>query len=70
MHAQECKRPDFNEMLQKVWDLLVKHSVEKVVIDGANDSFIKSLKTGSSVRLLKILVRLCLLLSKPYIFAI
>ena|ERR687891_174457 len=31
-------------MLQKVWDLLVKHSVEKVLIDGANPSFIKSLK--------------------------
>jgi hypothetical protein len=44
LHAEEYKRPDFNEMLQKVWDLLVKHSVEKVLIDGANPSFIKSLK--------------------------
>jgi hypothetical protein len=44
MHAEEYKRPDFNEMLQKVWDLLVKYLVQKVMIDGANPSFIKSLK--------------------------
>jgi hypothetical protein len=44
MHAEEYKRPDFNEMLQKVWDLLVKYSVQKVMTDGANPSFIKSLK--------------------------
>jgi hypothetical protein len=44
MHAEEYKRPDFNEMLEKVWDLLVKHSVQKVLIDGANPSFIRSLK--------------------------
>jgi hypothetical protein len=34
LHAEEYKRPDFNEMLQKVWDLLVKYSVQKVMIDG------------------------------------
>jgi hypothetical protein len=44
LHAEEYKRPDFNEMLEKVWDMLVKHSVQKVLIDGANPSFIKSLK--------------------------
>ena len=44
LHAEEYKRPDFNEMLSRVWDLLVKHSVQKVLIDGANPSFIKSLK--------------------------
>jgi hypothetical protein len=44
LHAEEYKRPNFNEMLQKVWDLLVKYSVQKVMIDGANPSFIKSLK--------------------------
>ena len=44
LQAEEYKRPDFNEMLQKVWDLLVKHSVQRVLIDGANPSFIKSLK--------------------------
>ena len=40
LHAEEYKRPDFNEMLERVWDLFVKHSVEKVMIDGANTSFI------------------------------
>jgi hypothetical protein len=50
MHAEEYKRPDFNEMLEKVWDLLVKYSVEKVMIDGANPSFIKSLKINLGER--------------------
>jgi terminase large subunit-like protein len=44
LHAEEYKRPDFNEMLSQVWDLLVKYSVQKIYIDGANPSFIKSLK--------------------------
>ena len=44
IHAEEYKRPDFNEMLSTAWDLLVKHSVQKIYIDGANPSFIKSLK--------------------------
>ena len=44
LHAEEYKRPDFNEMLSTAWDLLVKHSVQKIYIDGANPSFIKSLK--------------------------
>jgi terminase large subunit-like protein len=44
LHAEEYKRPDFNEMLSEAWDLLVKHSVQKIYIDGANPSFIKSLK--------------------------
>jgi hypothetical protein len=50
LHAEEYKRPDFNEMLERVWDLLVKHSVEKVMIDGANPSFIKSLKINLGER--------------------
>ena len=44
IHAEEYKRPDFNEMLERTWDLLVKHSAQKIYIDGANPSFIKSLK--------------------------
>jgi hypothetical protein len=37
-------------MLERVWDLLVKHSVEKVLVDGANPSFIKSLKINLGER--------------------
>jgi hypothetical protein len=44
LHAEEYKRPDFNEMLENVWDLLVKYNVQKIYIDGANPSFIKGLK--------------------------
>ena len=44
VHAEEYKRPDFNEMLEKAWDLIVKFTVQKIYIDGANPSFIKSLK--------------------------
>jgi hypothetical protein len=44
LHAEEYKRPDFNEMLEKTWDLLVRLNVQKIYIDGANPSFIKGLK--------------------------
>jgi hypothetical protein len=44
LHAEEYKRPDFNEMLEKVWDLLAGYNVKKIFIDGANPSFIKGLK--------------------------
>ena len=44
LHAEEYKRPDFNEMLEKAWNLIVKFTVQKIYIDGANPSFIKSLK--------------------------
>jgi hypothetical protein len=44
LHAQDYKRPDFNEMLEKVWDLLAGYNVQKIYIDGANPSFIKGLK--------------------------
>jgi hypothetical protein len=44
LHAEEYKRPDFNEMLSNAWDLIVKYTVQKIYIDGANPSFIKSLK--------------------------
>jgi hypothetical protein len=44
MHAEEYHRPDYNEMLSLVYDLMSKYQVDKVYIDGANPSFIKSLK--------------------------
>ena len=44
MHAEEYHRPDYNEMLSTVYSLMIKYDVDKVYIDGANPSFIKSLK--------------------------
>ena len=44
MHAEEYQRPDYNEMLSTVYGLISKYQVDKVYIDGANSSFIKSLK--------------------------
>ncbi|MFL6385225.1 MAG: hypothetical protein ACJ712_09685, partial [Nitrososphaeraceae archaeon] len=44
MHAEEYHRPDYNEMLSVVYRLMTKYNVDKVYIDGANPSFIKSLK--------------------------
>jgi hypothetical protein len=44
LHAEEYSRPDFNEMLSKVYELMSKYQVDKCYIDGANPSFIKSLK--------------------------
>ena len=44
MHAEEYLRPDYNEMLSVVYGLMSKYNIDKVYIDGANPSFIKSLK--------------------------
>jgi hypothetical protein len=44
LHAEEYHRPDYNEMLSIVYKLMTKYKVDKVYIDGANPSFIKSLK--------------------------
>ena len=44
MHAEEYHRPDYNEMLSVVYGLMSKYQVDKTYIDGANPSFIKSLK--------------------------
>jgi hypothetical protein len=44
MHAEEYHRPDYNEMLSTVSGLMSKYNIDSVYIDGANPSFIKSLK--------------------------
>jgi Terminase RNaseH-like domain len=44
MQAEEYHRPDYNEMLSLVYGLISKYQIDKVYIDGANPSFIKSLK--------------------------
>jgi hypothetical protein len=44
LYAEEHHRPDYNEMLSVVYGLISKYQVDKVYIDGANPSFIKSLK--------------------------
>jgi hypothetical protein len=44
LYAEEYHRPDYNEMLSTVYSLMSKYQVDKVYIDGANPSFIKSLK--------------------------
>jgi Terminase RNaseH-like domain len=44
LHAEEYHRPDYNEMLSTVYGLMRKYNVDKVYIDGANPSFIRSSK--------------------------
>ncbi|MDQ3902028.1 MAG: hypothetical protein M3247_00035, partial [Thermoproteota archaeon] len=44
LYAEEYHRPDYAEMLSTVYGLMSKYQVDKVYIDGANPSFIKSLK--------------------------
>ena len=44
LSAEEYHRPDYNEMLSLVYSLISKYQVDKIYIDGANPSFIKSLK--------------------------
>jgi hypothetical protein len=36
MHADEYRRPDYNEMLSTTYSLMSKYDVDKVYIDGAN----------------------------------
>jgi hypothetical protein len=44
LYAEEYHRPDYDEMLSVVYGLMTKYNVDKVYIDGANPSFIRSLK--------------------------
>jgi aromatic ring-cleaving dioxygenase len=44
LHAEEYRRPDYNEVLSTVYGLMSKYDVDKIYIDGANPSFIKSLR--------------------------
>ena len=34
LHAEEYKRPDFNEMLEKAWNLIFNYSVQKYTLMG------------------------------------
>jgi hypothetical protein len=44
LYAEEYHRPGYNEILSAVYGLMTKYNVDKVYIDGANPSFIRSLK--------------------------
>ncbi len=44
LHAEVYQRPDYNEMLNVVSKLIKKSNINKIYIDGANPSFIRSLK--------------------------
>jgi hypothetical protein len=44
LYAEEFDRPDFNEMLSRVGNLIFEYNPTKIYIDGANPAFIKSLK--------------------------
>jgi hypothetical protein len=44
LYAQEFEKPDYNEMLQKTWELICRYDPTRIFIDGANPSFIRSLK--------------------------
>jgi hypothetical protein len=44
LHAEEYHRTDYNEVLSIAYGLISKYDVDKVYIDGANPSFIKSIK--------------------------
>jgi hypothetical protein len=44
LYADEFPRPDYNEMLGRCIELIENYNIAKVYIDGANPSFIRSLK--------------------------
>lgn len=49
-YAEDFERPDFNDMLNLVLKLYNEYRVKKIYVDGANASFIRSLKTALSER--------------------
>lgn len=44
LYSDEFYRPDFNHMLDVVYDLMSRYDIASCYIDGANPAFIKSLK--------------------------
>jgi hypothetical protein len=48
LYAEEFERPDYNEILDKTWELICKYDPTKIWIDGANPSFIRSPKINIS----------------------
>lgn len=44
LFADEFERPDYNQMLDRILNLLQKYHVHKFYVDGANPEFIRSLK--------------------------
>jgi hypothetical protein len=44
LYADEFQRPDFNDMLNVSMELVYKYQIQKIYIDAANPSFIRSLK--------------------------
>ena len=48
LHAEQHERPDFNEMLSKIWGLMSEFELNKknckIYIDGSQPAVVKSLK--------------------------
>ena len=44
LYAEEFERPDYDEMLSKLSNLIFEYNPTKIYVDGANPAFIKSLK--------------------------
>ncbi len=44
VHADEHSRSGHSEMLEVVWDLIIKYNVTKVLVDSSAPSFIRALK--------------------------
>jgi hypothetical protein len=44
LYDEQYRRPDYNEMLYTVYSLMSKYDIDSVYVDGANPSFINSLK--------------------------
>jgi hypothetical protein len=44
LHAEEYRRPEYNEMLSIVYSLMTSYDVDRTYLDGAKPSFIRSLK--------------------------
>ena len=44
LYAEQFERPDFNDMLRIVYDLIRHWTITKVYVDGSNPAFVKAFK--------------------------
>jgi hypothetical protein len=44
LYADEFDRPDFNEMIDKAWQMIRQYNVNKVFVDAANPAIVSGLK--------------------------
>jgi len=50
VYADETERPDYNEMLNKIFGLVSRYGIDHIYVDGSNPEIISNLKSGLGER--------------------